>query len=153
MNKEKLEKLATEKNDPCITISMNTNRTFPANQNDIIVLKNLLEEATERVIKEFGKRPVSDLLEKLAHIESEIDVNYNLDSLHIFLSNATQEIIRSAWPTASHSKAARGSLDRDGCRPERPRLAARPGTRPGPDWGRNPVPGLRHSGAFAAPRH
>ena len=102
MNKEKLEKLATEKNDPCITISMNTNRTFPANQNDIIVLKNLLEEATERVIKEFGKRPESDLLEKLAHIESEIDVNYNLDSLHIFLSNATQEIIRSAWPTASN---------------------------------------------------
>ena len=102
MKKEKLEKLATEKNDPCVTISMNTNRTFPDNQNDIIVLKNLLEEANERVIKEFGKRPVRDLLEKIAHIESEVDVNYNLDSLHIFLSNTTQEIIRSAWPTASN---------------------------------------------------
>jgi len=100
MNKEKLEKLASEKNDPCVTISMNTNRTFPANQNDHIVLKNLLEEANERVIKEFGKRPVRDLLEKLAHIESEIDVNYSLDSLHIFLSNTTKEIIRSTWPTA-----------------------------------------------------
>jgi len=102
MKREKLEKLASEKNYPCVTISMNTNRTYPANQNDIIGLKTLLEEAKERVIKEFGKRPVSDLLEKIAHIESEIDVNYNLDSLHIFLSNATQEIIRSAWPTASN---------------------------------------------------
>jgi len=102
MKKEKLEKLATEKNDPCVTISMNTNRTFPDNQKDIIVLKTLLEEAKERVIKEFGKRPVSDLLEKIAHIESEIDVNYNLDSLHIFLSNTTQEIIKSTWSTASN---------------------------------------------------
>ena len=102
MKKEKLEKLATEKSYPCVTISMNTNRTFPDNQKDIIVLKKLLEEAKERVIKEFGKRPVSDLLEKIAHIESEIDINYNLDSLHIFLSNTTQEIIKSAWPTASN---------------------------------------------------
>jgi hypothetical protein len=102
MKKEKLEKLATEKSYPCVTISMNTNRTFPDNQKDIIVLKKLLEEAKERIIKEFGKRPVSDLLEKIAHIESEIDINYNLDSLHIFLSNTTQEIIKSAWPTASN---------------------------------------------------
>ena len=102
MKREKLEKLATEKNHPCVTISMNTNRTYPANQKDIIVLKTLLEEAKERVIKEFGQRPVSDLLEKIAHIESAIDVNYNLDSLHIFLSNTTQEIIKSAWPTSSN---------------------------------------------------
>jgi len=99
MKKEKLEKLATEKNYPCVTISMNTNRMYPANQKDSIVLKTLLEEAKERVIKEFGKRPVIELIEKLNHLESEIDMNYNLDSLHIFLSNSTKEIVRSTWPT------------------------------------------------------
>ena len=99
MKREKLEILATEKNCPCVTISMNTSRAYPANQKDIIVLKTLLEEAKERVIKEFGKRPVIELIEKINHIESEIDVNYNLDSLHIFLSNSTKEIVKSTWPT------------------------------------------------------
>jgi len=99
MKREKLEKLATEKGSPCVTISMNTHRTSPDNLQDIIVLKNLLSEAKERVINEFGKHPVSDLIEKIDQIEKEIDVNHNADSLHIFLSNSTKEIVKSSWPT------------------------------------------------------
>jgi len=95
--KEKLEKLATEKSTPCVTISLNTHRTHPDNAQDVIELKNLLKQAEERVINEFGKRAVSSLLEKLSSIDSEIDANNNLDSLHIYLSNETKEIIRSAW--------------------------------------------------------
>jgi hypothetical protein len=102
MKKDKLEKLASEKNSPCVTISMNTHRTYPENQKDIVLLKTLLSEAKERVIKEFGKRPVNDLLEKLDQIEMEIDVNNNLDSLHIFLSNSTKEIIKSTWPAVQN---------------------------------------------------
>ena len=74
MKKEKLEKLASEKSSPCVTISMNTHRTSPDNLQDVIVLKNLLKEAHERVTNEFGKRPVSDLLEKIDNMEKEIDV-------------------------------------------------------------------------------
>ena len=95
--RQKLEALATEKNTPCVTISLNTHRTHPDNAQDVIQLKNLLKEAEERVVNEFGKRPVSSLLEKLSSVESEIDVNYNLDSLHIYLSNDINEVIKSAW--------------------------------------------------------
>ena len=98
MKREILEKLAFEKSSPCVTISMNTHRTSPDNLQDIVGLKNLLKEAHDRVINEFGKRPVSDLLEKMDTLEKEIDTNYNLDSLHIFLSNSTKEIVRSSWP-------------------------------------------------------
>ncbi|MFT4534614.1 MAG: hypothetical protein ACJA1A_001457 [Saprospiraceae bacterium] len=97
--KQQLEKLATVKNIPCVTISLNTHRTHPDNAQDVIELKNLLNEAEERVIKEFGKKPVSSLLERLSEIENEIDVNYNLDSLHIYISNNTKEIIKSTWST------------------------------------------------------
>ena len=97
--KEKLQSLATEKSNPCLTISLNTHRTHPDNIKDGILLKNLIKQAEDRVVNEFGKRPVSALLEKLATIESEIDVNYNLDSLHIYLSNETQEVIKSTWKT------------------------------------------------------
>lgn len=96
--KQKLEKLTTEKNNPCVTISMNTHRTHPDNAEDVVLLKNLLKEAEEKVLDEFGKRSVSSLLERLSEIEDEIDVNYNLDSLHVYLSNDTKEIIKSAWP-------------------------------------------------------
>jgi hypothetical protein len=103
MKKEKLEKLASEKSSPCVTISMNTHRTSPGNLEDFVGLKNLLKEARERVANEFGKRQVTDLLEKIDNLEKEIDVNYNLDSLHIFLSNSTKEIVKSSWPAVQNS--------------------------------------------------
>jgi len=100
MKKNKLEKLASEKNSPCVTISMNTHRTHPDNLTDTIAFKNLVKEAHERVINEFGKRDVSNLLKKIDGLKEEFDVNYNLESLHIFVSNSTKEIVRSMWPSA-----------------------------------------------------
>lgn len=99
--KEQLQKLATEKNSPCVTISLNTHRTHPDNAQDQILLKSLIKEAEERVINEFGKRPAAQLLEKMETVSKKIDVNYNLDSLHIFLSNDTQEIVKSSWKTSN----------------------------------------------------
>lgn len=96
--KNKLEKLATERSTPCVTITLNTHRTYPENAQDIVMLKNLLKEAENRVIAEFGKKEVAPLLKRIESVSSEIDNNYNLDSLHIFLSNDTQEIIKSALP-------------------------------------------------------
>jgi len=98
--KEQLQKLAAEKNNPCVSISLNTHRTHPDNAQDEILLKNLLKEAEERVVNEFSKRPVANLLEKIKTVSKEIDVNYNLDSLYIFLSNDTQEIVKSSWETS-----------------------------------------------------
>jgi len=95
--KNKLEQLATERNNPCVSISLNTHRTHPDNTPDVIELKKLLKEAEERIIAEFGKRPVKELLDKIETVGNEIDSNYNLDSLHIFLSNDTKEIIKSPW--------------------------------------------------------
>ncbi|MEO8711196.1 MAG: hypothetical protein ABI405_03680 [Parafilimonas sp.] len=98
-----LLQLATETNNPCVTISLNTHRTHPDNAQDEIVLKNLLKEAEERVIKEFGKKTTAELLQKIATVQNEIDVNYNLDSLHIFLSNNTKEIVKLPWPVPQNT--------------------------------------------------
>lgn len=99
MKREKLERLALERSNPCVTISLNTHRTFPDNTQDIIVLKNLCNEAEKRLTAEFNKKDISSLLEKLKEVPSDIDENYNLDSLHIFLSNDTNEVIKSPWKT------------------------------------------------------
>lgn len=98
---EQLQNLANTKSKPCVTISLNTHRTHPETLKDEVVLKNLVKEAEDRVIEEYGKRPVTSLLERLEALDSKIDFNYNLDSLHIFLSNDTEEIIKSTWETSN----------------------------------------------------
>jgi hypothetical protein len=103
MQKEKFEKLASEKSNPSVTISMNTHRTHPENLQDAILLKRLCKETEERLLSKFGKREILPLLENLELIPMEIDTNYNLDSLHIFLSNETKEIMKSAWPAKEDS--------------------------------------------------
>src|SRR5262245_7238885 len=79
---EHLQKIATEKNNPCVTISLNTHRTHRDSQKDRVLLKNLVKEAEDRVIAEYGKRPVAALLNKLEDVPSKVDANHNLDSLH-----------------------------------------------------------------------
>jgi hypothetical protein len=96
--KENLHRLATEKNEPCLSISLNTHRTHPDCLQDEIKLKNLAKEAEERIVNEFGKRPVADLLSKLHTTVADYNYNHSLDSLHIFISNDTCEIVKSLWP-------------------------------------------------------
>lgn len=93
-----LERIASEINHPCVSISLNTHRTHPDNIPDPLELKKLLKEAKDSVIEAYGKRTTEDLLEKIDTLSEEIDMNYNSDSMHIFLSNTTHEIIKSAWP-------------------------------------------------------
>ncbi|MCD7973036.1 MAG: hypothetical protein LUG18_10310 [Candidatus Azobacteroides sp.] len=98
--KDQLIKLGQERNYPCITISFNTHRIHPDTDMDAIMLKNLLKEAESRVIEEYGKeKNLESLLKRMAEIPEEIDVRHNMDSLHIFLSDKTKEIIRLAWFT------------------------------------------------------
>ena len=100
MSVERLAFLASEKNNPCVTISLNTHRTHPDNAQDAILLKNLCAEAEKRLIDEFGKRPVAKILDDLSALPEQIDIQHNLDSLHIFLSNDTKEMLKSVWPTS-----------------------------------------------------
>lgn len=101
MLQEIINRLAKEKNNPCITISLNTHRTHPDNTHDKVLLKKLCKEAEDRLNGEYHKRLIIPLLENLKQIQEEIDVNYNLDSLHIFISKDTKEIIKSTWPSQS----------------------------------------------------
>lgn len=101
MKREIIEKLAAETGNICVTISLNTHRTKPDYLKDRIVLKNLCREAEKRVIDEFGKRKGASVLRKLDAIPEEIDYSLSLDSLHLFLSGRTTEIVRSSWPAHS----------------------------------------------------
>lgn len=98
MTKKALKKLAEEQNKICVTISLNTHRTHPDNLQDEIVLKNLITEAKNRISEEFeGTDELKIVLQKLDAISEKIDINYLLDSLHIFVSENNEEIVQSIW--------------------------------------------------------
>ena len=100
--KETLLLLGAERNTPCVSISLNTHRSRPNTEQDKILLKNLLKEAHDRVSKEYDKKTVANLLKKIDSVRERIDINANLDSLHIFLSNDTEEIVRSPWEASNN---------------------------------------------------
>jgi hypothetical protein len=97
--KDQLTRIASVNEKPCVTVSLNTHRTHPDNQKDEIVLKNLLKDAENRLLSEYNKRDIDALLTKISTLPETINFNYNLDSLHIFLSNDFEELIKSTWPT------------------------------------------------------
>ena len=95
--KQKIALLNTDGNPPCLTISMTTHRTFPENKQDRISLKNLLREAEMRLVERYGKRESQAVLDKIDTISDDINFNYSLDSMYIFLSEDTTKVIRSPW--------------------------------------------------------
>lgn len=103
MTTEQLEKLALEQGNPCVSISLNTHRTRPDNAKDAILLKNLIKEAEERLLRDFNKREVISIIDAIKQTEESIDVNQNLDSLHIFVSANCTYVYRSPWPTREDS--------------------------------------------------
>ncbi len=93
-----LEKLSSNKTAPCITISLNTHRTHPDNLKDSILLKNLVREAELRLIEDFGKRGSEELIQKLKDTVEPLNMSFNLDSMHIFISPDMAEVVKLPLP-------------------------------------------------------
>ncbi len=86
MNRQEIQLLQRMRLMPSVTITMPTHRTSPDNKQDPIRLKNLTTEAVNRLLKDFSKRDIEPLLGRLRAVTEEIDHEYNLDGLAIFVN-------------------------------------------------------------------
>ena len=82
------------KSDCCVTIILNTHRTKPDNQKDPILLKNLVKEAEQRLLNDYDKRFAENTISRIKTLAAEIDHNYNLESLVLFISDEIAEYTR-----------------------------------------------------------
>ncbi len=87
MNQQDVKTLMAMRAMPSVTITMPAHRTSPDNKQDPIRLKNLVGEASTRLLADFSKRDVDSLLKKLDALAADIDHEHNLDGLAIFVSN------------------------------------------------------------------
>ena len=86
MNRTDIALLQSIQSNPCLTITLPTHRTAPDNQQDPIRLKNLISEATNRLLADFSKRELDPLLARLDKLVNDIDFRYTLDGLALFVS-------------------------------------------------------------------
>lgn len=93
-----IQRLSKTSGQPCITFSMPTHRTHPENQQDAILLKNLLKEAHEKLVERYGKRDYPQTLHKLETAFDLVDIQHNLDSLHLYISEDEHEIMTLPAP-------------------------------------------------------
>jgi hypothetical protein len=86
MNQQDVRLLQQITGYPCVTITLPTHRTAPENRQDPVRLKNLVGEATNRLLKEFNKRDIEALLKRLENLTSTIDFRNTLDGLALFVN-------------------------------------------------------------------
>lgn len=72
---------------PALSILLPTHRTFPDNKQDPILVKNLVDEATERLSQEFSNRELEPLRKQLDTLVSDIDYPHTLDGLALYVSH------------------------------------------------------------------
>lgn len=85
MIKETLRKLKNIQQPGCVTVLLETHRTYPDNKQDPILLKNLLHEVEERLKAEgLPSEQIKLTLANLDKVQSNINHDYNLDGLAIF---------------------------------------------------------------------
>ena len=88
MNRNDLTNLMNYKEYPSISIILPTHRTAPENRQDSIRLKNLIKDAERRLLEEFNPKEVRQIIDKVNSVTDDIDYNYLLDGLAIFVNKS-----------------------------------------------------------------
>ena len=89
-----LEKLKDVSADCCVTIILQTHRTFPDSDKDSIVLKNLIKEAETRLHAEYPKQVSTKIIGEINDLAEDINHRHNLESLVIFANENLVKLVR-----------------------------------------------------------
>jgi hypothetical protein len=87
ITRQDLEHLQSLTQVPALSILLTTHRAFPENKQDPIRVKNLVDEAKERLAQEFSQRDLEPLLKRLDGLVDTIDYPHTLDGLALYVSH------------------------------------------------------------------
>lgn len=90
----RLRELKNIQSENCVTIILNTHRTIPDNEKDVINLKNLVKEAENRLLGYDTKRNVTPIIENLKKLADNINHQENIESLVLFVNEEIAEFTR-----------------------------------------------------------
>ena len=87
ITRQELRQLQSLTKIPAVSILLPTHRMAPENRQDPIQVKNLVDEATKRLLEASSERDLQPLLQQLETLVSKIDYNYTLDGLALYVSD------------------------------------------------------------------
>ncbi len=87
MNRNDIRLLQQMRGHPALTITLPTHRTSPENKQDPVRLKNLVTEATNRLLTDFDKRELAPLLQRLEQLAASVDFRATLDGLALYVNH------------------------------------------------------------------
>jgi len=87
ITRQELRQLQSLNKIPAVSILLPTHRMAPENRQDPIQVKNLVDEATRRLLEEFSERDLQPLLQQLETLVGKIDYNHTLDGLALYISD------------------------------------------------------------------
>jgi hypothetical protein len=96
--KKILQTLKRIEGDPCVSIIVGTHRTHPDNAQDPINLKNLVDQAEQRLLADYDKRHVWPIMERIQAAVKEIDHATNLEGLALFANAEMAEVVKLPVP-------------------------------------------------------
>ncbi len=98
MNRTDLKRLQSVHGYPALSILAPMHRTSPENRQDPIRIKNLVKTAGERLQREFTRREVGPLLERLEKTAEAIDYRHTLDGIALFVARGFAEAHHLPFP-------------------------------------------------------
>jgi hypothetical protein len=93
MNRHDLHLLQQVQGYPAVTITLPTHRSAPENRQDPIRVKNLVGQATNRLLGEFNKREIEALVARLQALAESIEYRNTLDGLAMFVTHEFGQLV------------------------------------------------------------
>lgn len=90
----KLKELKNVRAENCVTIILNTHRTLPDSEKDVIQLKNLIKEAEIKLLAVCQQKTAEKLTAKTHELAATINHRHNLESLILFVNENVSEFVR-----------------------------------------------------------
>jgi hypothetical protein len=113
MNRQEVKLLQQINSYPAVTITLPTHRTAPENRQDPIRVKNLVEQATKRLLEEFSKREIAPLLDRLEKLADGIDYRYTLNGLALFANRDFSRAVQLPFTLRENVNVGDTFLTRD----------------------------------------
>jgi hypothetical protein len=113
MNRQEIKLLQQINSYPAVTITLPTHRTSPENRQDPIRVKNLVEQATKRLLEEYSKREIAPLLDRLEQMAEGIDYRHTLDGLALFANRDFSRAVQLPFTLRENVNVGETFLTRD----------------------------------------
>ncbi len=113
MNRGEVKLLQQINGYPAVTITLPTHRTSPENQQDPIRVKNLVDQATKRLLEEFNKREIAPLLDRLDKLAEGIDYRHTLDGLALFANHNVARAVQLPFTLGENVNIGKTFLTRN----------------------------------------